>query len=157
MRPSDTARERRASSIDDCRLIDFPVIADPRGNLTFVEGGNHVDFDLKRVFYLYDVPGGATRAGHALKTTTQVLIAMSGSFDVVIDDGRGRRVLTLNRSYFGLYLPPLIWREIENFSSGAVCLVLASRVYDEADYHRDYDAFAAAVGAAGTSDPGSAR
>ena len=145
MTPSDTDGHQRVSSIDDCRLIEFPVVADPRGNLTFVEGGNHVDFDLKRVFYLYDVPGGATRAGHALKTTTQVLIAMSGSFDVVLDDGHGRRLVTLNRSYFGLYLPPLIWREIENFSSGAVCLVLASQVYQEADYYRHYDDFAAAA------------
>lgn len=135
------------ASISDTRVIDFPVIADPRGNLTFVEGDRHVDFDIKRVFYLYDVPGGATRAGHALKTTTQVLIAMSGSFDVVIGDGFERRVVTLNRSYHGLYLPPLIWREIENFSSGAVCLVLASKIYDEHDYHRDYADFTAAVGA----------
>jgi hypothetical protein len=141
-----TAHEAgRGSRLADCRLIDFPVIADPRGNLTYVEGGNHVDFDLKRVFYLYDVPGGESRAGHALKRTTQVLIAMSGSFDVVIDDSRARRTVTLNRSYFGLYLPPLIWRELENFSSGAVCLVLASRIYSEHDYYRDYDAFVAAV------------
>jgi len=133
--------------IADTRVIDFPVVGDPRGNLTFVEGNHHIDFDIKRVFYLYDVPGGATRAGHALKTTTQVLIAMSGSFDVVLSDGRDRRVVTLNRSYHGLYLPPLIWREIENFSSGAVCLVLASKVYDEDDYHREYEDFTAAVGA----------
>jgi hypothetical protein len=138
----------RASSVADCRLIDFPVIADPRGNLTYIEGSNHVDFDLERVFYLYDVPGGETRAGHALKSTTQVLIAMSGSFDVVIDDARQRKTVTLNRSYFGLYLPPLIWREIENFSSGAVCLVLASRRYSEDDYHREYDTFRRAVGVA---------
>jgi hypothetical protein len=138
--------------VADCPLLKFPVVGDPRGNLTFVEGSTHVDFDLKRVFYLYDVPGGETRAGHALKTTTQVLIAMSGSFDVVIDDGHERRTVTLNRSYFGLYLPPLIWRELENFSSGAVCLALASRVYDEHDYHRDYAGFAAAVSA-----PGAAR
>ena len=159
MTPSDMDGGRPASSIDDCRLIEFPVVADPRGNLTFVEGGIHVDFDLKRVFYLYDVPGGATRAGHALKTTTQVLIAMSGSFDVVLDDGRGRKLVTLNRSYFGLYLPPLIWREIENFSSGAVCLVLASRVYHEPDYYRDYEDFAAAVevGPARPQDEGRPR
>jgi glyoxylate utilization-related uncharacterized protein len=133
------------SRLSDCHLIDFPVIRDPRGNLTFVEGGNHVGFDIARVFYLYDVPGGETRAGHALKTTEQVLIAMSGSFDVVVDDARGRTTFTLNRSYFGLYLPPLVWREIENFSSGAVCMVLASRRYDEADYHRDYGGFQAAA------------
>ena len=119
--------------------------SDTRGNLTFVEGGNHVPFDLKRIFYLYDVPGGESRAGHALKRTQQVLIAMSGSFDVTIDDGDAKQTFTLNRSYFGLYLPPLIWREIDNFSSGAVCLVLASRRYDEADYHREYEAFEAAT------------
>jgi dTDP-4-dehydrorhamnose 3,5-epimerase-like enzyme len=135
------------SRLSDCHLIDFPVIRDPRGNLTFVEGGKHVGFDIARVFYLYDVPGGETRAGHALKTTEQVLIAMSGSFDVVLDDARSRSTFTLNRSYFGLYLPPLVWREIENFSSGAVCMVLASRRYDEADYHREYDEFEAAVSA----------
>lgn len=133
------------SHLSACHIIDFPVIRDPRGNLTFVEGGNHVGFDLKRVFYLYDVPGGETRAGHALKTTEQVLIAMSGSFDVVVNDGSEQATFTLNRSYFGLYLPPLIWREIENFSSGAVCLVLASRRYDEGDYHREYGEFESAV------------
>ena len=137
------------TGIDACRLIEFPVIRDRRGNLTFVEGGNHVDFDLRRVFYLYDVPGGETRAGHALKTTTQVIIAISGSFDVIVDDSRERKAVTLNRSYFGLYVPPLVWRELENFSSGAVCLVLASRIYDEDDYHREYPAFVAAVAAAG--------
>jgi hypothetical protein len=145
---SDRDRPAGLPTIDDCPLIKFPIIGDPRGNLTFVEN-THVGFDLKRVFYLYDVPGGETRAGHALKTTTQVLVAMSGSFDVVVDDGHARRTITLNRSYFGLHLPPLIWRELENFSSGAVCLALASREYDETDYHREYPAFAAAVGAPG--------
>lgn len=104
-----------------------------------------MDFDIARVFYLYDVPGGESRAGHALKTTSQVLIAMSGSFDVVVDDARGRRTITLNRSYYGLYLPALIWRELENFSSGAVCLVLASKRYDADEYYRDYDDFKAAT------------
>jgi glyoxylate utilization-related uncharacterized protein len=121
------------------------VIRDPRGNLTFVEGANHVDFDMRRVFYLYDVPGGESRAGHALKSTTQVIIAISGSFDVVVDDSHDRKTVTLNRSYVGLYLPPLVWRELENFSSGAVCLVLASRVYDEDDYVRDYEGFTVAA------------
>jgi hypothetical protein len=131
--------------VAECTLLDFPVIRDRRGNLTFIEGGQHVAFDLERVFYLYDVPGGETRAGHALKQTQQVLIAMAGSFDVVVDDTYDRRTITLNRSYYGLHIPPLIWRELENFSSGAVCLALASRRYDEADYYRDYEAYRAAA------------
>ena len=126
-------------------VISFPVIPDHRGNLTFIEGHEHVPFDIKRVFYLYDVPGGESRAGHALKNVEQVIIAMSGSFDVVLDDGSRRETITLNRSYFGLYVPSLVWREIENFSSGSVCLVLASERYDEAAYHREYSEFLEAV------------
>jgi hypothetical protein len=129
-------------------LISFPVIPDHRGNLTFIEGDEHVPFEIKRVFYLYDVPGGESRAGHALKDVEQVIIAMSGSFDVVLDDGRERRTITLNRSYYGLYVPSLVWRELENFSSGSVCLVLASERYDPTAYHRDYDEFLAAAGGA---------
>ena len=129
------------SSVDECRMIDLPRINDPRGNLTFVEGARHVPFEIKRVFYLYDVPGGETRAGHALKTCHQFIVAMSGSFDVVVDDGRTRSRFQLNRSYYGLYLPPKIWRELENFSSGSVCLVLASEPYDESGYYREYSQF----------------
>jgi hypothetical protein len=125
------------------RLIDLPVIPDHRGNLTYIEGSRHIPFDIKRVFYLYDVPGGQSRAGHALKNVEQLLIAASGSFDVVLDYGGERDVVTLNRSYFGLYLPSLVWRELENFSSGAVCLVLASAPYDEDSYYRDYDEYSA--------------
>lgn len=128
-------------------MIDLPKIADPRGNLTFIEGNNHVPFSIERVYYLYDVPGGADRGGHAHKELKQLLIAISGSFDVILDDGRERKKVQLNRSYNGLLINSMIWREIENFSSGAVCLVLASRRYDEADYYRDYDAFRKAVGA----------
>ena len=128
-------------------MIDLPKIADPRGNLTFVEGNIHVPFSIERVYYLYDVPGGADRGGHAHKELQQLLIAISGSFDVILDDGRERKKVQLNRSYNGLLINSMIWREIENFSSGAVCLVLASRRYDEADYYRDYDAFRKAVGA----------
>lgn len=127
--------------IADCCIIDLPKIADPRGNLTFVESNRHVPFSLVRVFYLYDVPGGANRAGHALKTCAQFLIAMSGSFDVTLDDGTNKETFHLNRSYYGLYIPSMIWREIDNFSSGAVCLALASHVYDAGDYCREYDAF----------------
>jgi len=132
-------------SIKDCTLIDLPRVNDPRGNLTFIEGGRHVPFELKRIFYLYDVPGGAMRAGHALKRCHQFIVATSGSFDVVLDDGAERKRFQLNRSYYGLYVPPLVWREIDNFSSNSVCVVLASEAYDESDYYRDYEDFLAAV------------
>lgn len=124
-----------------CRIIELPRVADPRGNLTFVEGDRHVPFTIRRVFYLYDVPGGETRAGHALKTCHQFIVAMSGSFDVAVDDGREQTRFSLNRSYYGLYLPPRTWRVLDNFSSGSVCLVLASEPYDESDYYRDYAQF----------------
>jgi len=132
-------------NIADCRLIDLPKIADPRGNLTFVEGGNHIPFDIKRVYYLYDVPGGAERGGHAHKDLHQLIIAMSGSFDVVLDDGFEKKRFHLNRSYNGLYVCPMIWRELDNFSSGAVCMVLASNPYGESDYYRNYDEFKEAL------------
>jgi hypothetical protein len=131
--------------LDQCRLIYLPRINDVRGNLTFIEGHNHVPFDIERVYYLYDVPGGASRAGHAHKGLQQLIIAMSGSFDVVLDDGGQKYRYQLNRSYYGLYISPMVWREIDNFSSGSVCLVLASRPYEEEDYYRDYDTFAAAA------------
>jgi dTDP-4-dehydrorhamnose 3,5-epimerase-like enzyme len=125
----------------DCKLIALPRIQDPRGNLTFVEGGNHIDFDIKRVYYLYDVPGGSARGGHAHKELRQLIIAMSGSFDVLLDDGVEKKRFHLNRSYQGLYVCPMIWRELDNFSSGSVCMVLASNRYDESDYYRDYQQF----------------
>ena len=131
-------------SISNCTMIDLPKIADPRGNLTFIEGpeGNcHIPFEIKRVYYLYDVPGGSLRGGHAHKGLHQLIIAMSGSFDIVLDDGYAKKRVHLNRSYNGLYVCPMIWREMDNFSSGAVCMVLASNLYDEADYYRDYDEF----------------
>ncbi|NJP04299.1 MAG: WxcM-like domain-containing protein [Chloroflexaceae bacterium] len=125
-------------SLSHCRIIELPKIADPDGNLTFIESSRHIPFRFERVFYLYDVPGGAVRAGHALKTCHQFLLAASGSFDVLLDDGIEQQRYHLNRSYYGLYIPPLIWREIDNFSSGSVCLVLASEFYDEHDYYREY-------------------
>ncbi len=128
-------------SIDQCHLITFPKITDPRGNLTFIEGNNHVPFEIKRIYYLYDVPGGADRGGHAHKQLQQVIIAMSGSFDVTLDDGNIKTKFHLNRSYYGLYIASMIWREMDNFSSGSVCLVLASTVYNEDDYYRDYKEF----------------
>ena len=133
-------------SLSKCRIVDLPKVSDPRGNLTFIEGGRHIPFDIQRVYYLYDVPGGAERGGHAHKGLSQLIVAMSGSFDVVLDDGRERRRVHLNRSYNGLFICPMIWRELDNFSSGAVCMVLASNLYDEADYYRDYDEFVAALG-----------
>lgn len=128
-------------NIDACQLVSLPKIADPRGNLTFIEGGNHIPFDIQRVYYLYDVPGGAERGGHAHKGLHQLIIAMSGSFDVVLDDGREKKRVHLNRSYNGLYVCPMIWRELDNFSSGSVCMVLASSKYDEDDYFRNYADF----------------
>jgi dTDP-4-dehydrorhamnose 3,5-epimerase-like enzyme len=118
-------------TIENCRIIELPKISDPRGNLTFVEGGRHVPFDFKRVYYLYDVPGGAERGGHAHKALRQLIIAMSGSFDIHLDDGHEKKTVHMNRSYYGLYVCPMIWREIDNFSSGAVCMVLASNYFDE--------------------------
>lgn len=128
-------------SIDDCKIVNFPIISDPRGNLTFIEGGNHIPFDIKRVYYLYDVPGGAERAGHAHKNLHQIILAMSGSFDIEIDDGFKKHTYHLNRSYSGLYVCPMIWRVINNFSSGSVCMVLASDYYTEDDYYRNYEEF----------------
>ncbi len=128
-------------SIQLCHIIDFPKIQDPRGSLTFIEGGNHIPFAIRRVYYLYDIPGGAERGGHAHKALHQVIIAISGSFDVMLDDGKEKRRVHLNRSYNGLYVCPMIWRELDNFSSGSVCMVLASKCYDEDDYYRDYVKF----------------
>ena len=128
-------------SIDRCQILDLPKICDPRGNLTFIEGGTHVPFDIQRVYYLYDVPGGSERGGHAHKELQQFIVAMSGSFDVVLDDGKEKKRVHMNRSYNGLYVCPMIWRELDNFSSGAVCMVLASTKYTEDDYHRDYGEF----------------
>jgi dTDP-4-dehydrorhamnose 3,5-epimerase-like enzyme len=127
--------------LSDCKIISLPKINDPRGSLTFIEGGSHIDFDIRRVYYLYDVPGGSVRGGHAHKELHQLIISMSGSFDVLLDDGKDKKTFHLNRSYFGLYVCPMIWRELDNFSSGSVCIVLASNTYDEADYYRDYDQY----------------
>ncbi|MFT4116899.1 sugar 3,4-ketoisomerase [Bradyrhizobium sp.] len=132
-------------SVERCKIVDLPKISDPRGNLTFIESNRHVPFDIKRVYYLYDVPGGSERGGHAHKALTQLIVAMAGSFDVRIDDGHQKRVFHLNRSYYGLLITPMIWRELDNFSSGSVCMVLASNLYDEDDYYRDYNTYLAQV------------
>jgi uncharacterized RmlC-like cupin family protein len=123
----------------------MPRITEPRGNLTFIEGRRHIPFSIERVYYLYDVPGGAHRGGHAHKKLEQVIIALSGSFDVLLDDGHKKMRFHLDRSYIGLYVCPMIWRELGNFSSGSVCMVLASDPYDETDYYRDYDSFINAI------------
>ncbi len=132
-------------NVDLCKIIELPKIADPRGNLTFVESGNQIPFDIQRVYYLYDVPGGSERGGHAHKGLHQLIIAMSGSFDVVLDDGKKKKRVHLSRSYYGLYVCPMIWRELDNFSSGSVCMVLASNKYDEADYYREYPEYLTAL------------
>jgi hypothetical protein len=125
--------------------IQLPKIKDQRGNLTFIEGGRHIPFPIKRVYYLYDVPAGETRGGHAHEATQECLIAASGSFTVVLDDGVSRERIFLNRPNVGLCIPRLVWRELENFSSGSICLVIASEEYDESDYYREYDEFLEAL------------
>ena len=132
-------------AIENCRIIELPKISDPRGNLTFIEGGQHIPFDIRRVYYTYDVPGGSNRGGHAHKALHQLIIAMSGSFDVILDEGGEKKRFHLNRSYQGLYVCPMLWRELDNFSSGSVCMVLASNIYEESDYYRNYDEYLAVI------------
>lgn len=127
--------------IADCKIIHLPKITDPRGNLTFLEGNDHVPFSIKRVYYLYDVPGGSGRGAHAHKELHQLIVAVAGSFTITLDDGCSRQIFNLNHPYEGLYVCPMIWRNLDNFSSGAVCLVLASHVYDAKDYFRSYKRF----------------
>lgn len=128
-------------NIDRCQILDLPKIHDPRGNLTFIESNNQIPFAIERVYYLYDVPGGSERGGHAHKELHQLIIAMSGSFDVLLDDGKDKKRVHMNRSHYGLYVCPMIWRELDNFSSNSVCMVLASNKYAESDYYRDYAEF----------------
>lgn len=132
---------RNRSTIYDCSVIELNRIHNRAGNITVVEENINVPFSLKRIYYLYDVPGGGERGGHAHKELYQLLIAAGGSFDVVLDDGINKKVVELNRPYFGLLIVPGIWRELINFSSGAVCLVLASDKYQKSDYIRDYNEF----------------
>ena len=129
------------TTVDDCRVLELPRIVRAEGTLTPIEGGKHVPFEIARVYYLYDVPGGSSRGGHAHKELLQLMVSVMGSFDVVLDDGSSRRRVNLNRGYYGLYLPNLIWRELENFSSGAICVVLASQPYQESEYIREYSDF----------------
>lgn len=129
----------------ECRLIDLPKIKDPRGNLSFIEGDSHIPFEIQRAYWIYDVPGGEGRGGHAYRTLHEFIVAVAGSLDVVLDDGQEVRRFTLNRSYYGLYVPPMVWRSMENFSTNALCLNLASGPYDPDDYIRDPEAFRALV------------
>lgn len=129
------------TTVDDCELIDLPKILARQGSITPVEGNKDIPFDIERVYYLYDVPGGESRGGHAHKELQQLIVSVMGSFDVVLNDGQKKKTVTLNRAYYGLYVPKMIWRELENFSSGGICLVLASMPYGEDDYIRDYDEF----------------
>ena len=129
------------TTVFDCSILELPRIYNRSGNITPLENNRHIPFGIERIYYLYDVPGGESRGGHGHKELKQLIIAASGSFDVVIDDGTNKRVITLNRPYYGLLMTPGIWRELQNFSSGAICLVLASTKYDEDDYIRNYEEY----------------
>lgn len=133
-------------NIKDCRIIDLPKITDPRGNLTFIESDRHIPFDIKRVFYIYDVPTAEDRGAHSHRKLHQFLICLSGSFDVYIDDGFEKSIVHLNRPWKGLHIPPLIWASEINFDPGSICLVVVSDFYDESDYIRDYNEFLEIVG-----------
>lgn len=132
---------RAPEMVGGCRIIQLPKITDVRGNLSFIEGERHIPFPIRRVYWIYDVPGGALRGGHAYRRLEEFIVAASGSFDVVVDDGTNRQVVQLNRSHFGLYVPAMIWRVIQNFSSNSVTLILGSLPYSEEDYLRDYGLF----------------
>lgn len=129
------------STIYNCCVLELSKIHNRAGNITVIENLKHIPFEVKRVYYLYDVPGGGERGGHAHRELQQIIVAASGSFDIILDDGKNKKIVELNRPYFGLYVVPGIWREIINFSSGAISLVLASEVYNEDDYIRDYNDF----------------
>lgn len=137
----------------DTRIIQLPKIHDDRGNLSFIEAGRPIPFVIQRAYWIYDVPGGETRGGHAYKELHEFFIALSGSFDVVLDDGKERRVVNLNRSYFGLYVPNMIWRHLDNFSTNSVCLILASLPYTPDDYIRDYELYLDFTRRNGTCQP----
>jgi hypothetical protein len=131
----------RTSSVFDCNVLPLSKISNRDGNITIVEANNHVPFDIQRIYYLYDIPGGASRGGHAHKDLYQLIIAASGSFNILLDDGKNKKVVHLNRPNYGLLVVPGIWRELSEFSSGGICMVLASSKYDESDYLRDYNDF----------------
>ena len=128
-------------TVDDCQLIQLPKFLDARGNLSIVQNATHIPFEIKRVYWVYDVPGGECRGGHAYIRNEEFIIALSGAMDVVVDDGEKKKTFSLNRSYFGLYIPKGLWREMNNFSTNAVALELASTEYAPSDYVMDYDVF----------------
>ena len=128
-------------TLDKAQIIELPKITDPRGNLSFIQNSDQIPFDIKRTYWIYDVPGGEKRGGHAYMENEELIVALSGSFDVVVDDGKEKKTFSLNRSYYGLYIPKGTWREIQNFSTNSLALILSSTKYDENDYIRDYDEF----------------
>lgn len=142
--PGGQRSSEASGALTGCRLIDLPRVTDPRGNLTYLESQQTIPFPIERVYYLYDVPGGESRGGHAHRELEQFVIAAAGSFEVLVNDGVNTERFFLNRSYYGLYIPRMVWREIDEFSSGSVCLVMASHHYNEDDYYREYDEFLAA-------------
>lgn len=127
--------------VGDVKLVDLPKILDDRGNLTFIQEESHLPFKIERLYWIYDVPGGQVRGGHAYKELYEVIIALSGSFDVVVNDGREEKTFSLNRSYYGLFVPKMIWRGLENFSTNSLALILASAPYDESDYIRSHQEY----------------
>ncbi len=133
------------NGLNDCRTISLPKIHEDRGNLSFIEEGRPVPFVIQRTYWIYDVPGGEVRGGHAYKELQEFIVALSGSFDVVLDDGKERKIVSLNRSYFGLYVPNMIWRHLENFATNSVCLIMASLPYSQEDYIRDYESYLNAI------------
>ena len=128
-------------TIADCKIVELPKFLDVRGNLSFAEQNNHIPFEIKRTYWIYDVPGGEARGGHAFRENQEFVIALSGAFDVVVDDGQNKKTFTLNRSYYGLYIPKGLWRTMENFSTNSLALEFGSIHYDEQDYIREYDNF----------------
>lgn len=128
-------------TVEDVKIVELPKFADPRGNLSFVEQLNHIPFEIKRTYWIYDVPGGENRGGHAFKENEEFIVALSGAFDVIVDDGENNKTFTLNRSYYGLYVPAGLWREMENFSTNSLALEFGSIHYDEKDYIRDYQQY----------------
>ena len=129
------------STLSDIKLINLPKIEDPRGNLSFIEEEQHIPFKIERTYWIYDVPGGQVRGGHAFRLQQEFIVALSGSFDVIIDDGKEQKTFSLNRSYYGLYLPAGFWRQMQNFSTNALAMVLSSTVFSQNDYIRDYPEF----------------
>lgn len=133
--------DKSANCLSDVQIINLPRIEDPRGNLSFIEENKHIPFSIERTYWIYDVPGGQIRGGHAFLLQQEFIVALSGSFDILVDDGKNQKVFSLNRSYYGLYIPSGIWRQMENFSTNSLAIVLSSTNYDERDYIRDYNHF----------------